>query len=245
MANLLKNAKRGVRRSASGFIDRTVQSPKPWMRDVVAPLLCYIDMLIADFGVARAFYNNRHQISPDVWRSAQPAPRHIGWLARHGVKTVINLRGDQSAGTRWLQERACARNGLRLVYFRVRSRVAPSREELLAIRELLQTVEYPIAVHCKSGADRAGLMSVIARHVREGVPIAAARDQLSLRYGHIRQAETGVLGAVFDSYLADNSRRPIAFWDWVEQIYDAHELNRNFKAKRWASRLVNGVLRRE
>ena len=43
-----------------------------------------------------------------------------------------------------------------------------------------------------------------------------AKRQLSLRFGHIRQADTGVLDLVFDSYLAHNKREPIAFLDWID-----------------------------
>jgi protein tyrosine/serine phosphatase len=202
-------------------------------------------MLFVDYGVVRVLYNNRHQISPDAWRSAQPAPHHIAWIAARGVKTIINLRGDQSFGTRWLEERACRRNGVALVDIKLRSRVAPPREDLLAVRKLLEDVQYPILVHCKSGADRAGLMSVLVRHVHNGVPIRDAMKELSLRFGHFRHADTGVIDAVFEHYLADNEKLPVEFWEWVEKTYDPDEINRTFKANGLANRLVNGVLRRE
>ena len=177
--------------------------------------------------------------------AAQPAPHHIGWFARNGGKTVINLRGEQTFGTRWLQERACARHGLRLVDIRLRSRDAPTREELKDIRTLLTSVDYPILVHCKSGADRAGLMSVMVEHGHNAKPIREARRQLSIKYGHFRNADTGVLGYVFDRYVADANVRPMPFWDWVDTIYDRDEINRTFKASGWSNRLVNSVLRRE
>jgi hypothetical protein len=88
-------------------------------------------------------------------------------------------------------------------------------------------------------------MSVIYAHVRKGIPISEARQQLSLKYGHIKQADTGVLDAVFERYLADNAESPIAFWDWVDTRYDPDEVNRTFKANSVANRLVNGILRRE
>ena len=84
------------------------------------------------------------------------------------------------------------------------------------MRNLLGSIEYPVLVHCKSGADRAGLMSVIVRHVREGIPISKAKEQLSLRYGHVRSADTGVLDAVFERYIEDETKTGIGFWDWVE-----------------------------
>jgi protein tyrosine/serine phosphatase len=100
-------------------------------------------------------------------------------------------------------------------------------------------------MHCKSGADRAGLMSALYLHVRRGVPIAEAKRELSLKYGHLRQADTGVLDSFFEQYLADNARTPMAFYDWVETVYDSAELKRSFRAKGWANRLINSVLRRE
>lgn len=202
-------------------------------------------MLIVDYGFVRSFYGNRHQISKDAWRSAQPAPRQIASMARLGVKSIINLRGEQTFGTRWLEQRACERHNIKMVDFKLRSRVPPTRADLLALKDLIENVEYPILVHCKSGADRAGLMSVMVKHVHDGQPIAEAKKQLSLRYGHIKMADTGVLDAVFERYLEDAKVSGIAFWDWVETKYDPDEIHRSFKANGWANRIVNGLLRRE
>ena len=245
MANILKQAKRWMRRRSGALLHHAIHHSPPWLRRHIAPALCYAEMLFVDYGVVRVLYNNRHQISADAWRSAQPAPHHIGWIAARGIKTVINLRGDQSFGTRWLEERACKKHGLQLIDIKLRSRVAPTRENLKAMRALLTRVPYPILVHCKSGADRAGLMSVMVRFVHGGVPIREARKELSLRFGHFRQADTGVLDAVFDRYLADDEKAPIDFWDWVEKDYDPDEINRTFRANGWANRIVNGVLHRE
>ena len=100
-------------------------------------------------------------------------------------------------------------------------------------------------VHCKSGADRVGLMSVLYLYLKEGVPLAEAKQQLSLRFGHFSQADTGVLDRVFDSYLEHNARQPIAFLEWVDTVYDPVELKRSFRASGWAPQLVDHVLRRE
>lgn len=245
MAGILKEAKRGLRRRSGAFLHNAIHSSPSWLQRKAAPALCYAEMLLVDYGLTRAVFSNRHKISDEAWRSAQPAPHQIRWAASHGVKTVINLRGDQSFGTRWLEERACRRHGLTLVNLKLRSRAAPEREEFRAVRDTLDQVAYPILVHCKSGSDRAGLMSVLVLHLREGVPIEEAKKQLSLRYGHIRQADTGVLDYVFERYLADNALSPIAFWDWIETKYDAAEINQAFHAKGWANRLVNGILKRE
>jgi len=245
MASLLKQAKRGLRRRSEAFMHSAVSSARG-SQSRFAPALCYAEMLLVDYGIVRTVYNNRHRVTDDAWRSAQPAPHHIAQAARRGVKTVVNLRGEeQTYGTRWLEERACARNGIKLVNLRLRSRAAPTRAELQAIKTLLEQIEFPILVHCKSGADRAGLMSVMIAHLHGGQPISEAIQQLSFRYGHVRSADTGVIDAVFERYLEAEKKTGIAFWDWVQNVYDAREVNSTFKARGWANRLVNGILRRE
>ncbi len=245
MASPLKEAKRGLRRTSGALLHSAVHSSPPWVRSRFAPALCYAEMLFIDYGIVRTVYNNRHRVSEDAWRSAQPAPHHIAWAARRGIKTVVNLRGEQTYGTRWLEQQACARHGITLVDLRLRSRAAPTRAEFQSIKDLLAKVEFPILVHCKSGADRAGLMSVMIRHLHDGEPIRQALSQLSLRYGHFRSADTGVIDAVFERYLQDEARTGITFWDWVETVYDSREVASSFKARGWANRLVNGILDRE
>ena len=37
----------------------------------------------------------------------------------------------------------------------------------------------------------------------------------------------------------------IEFWDWVDKVYDPDEIAHSFKARGWANRLVNNLLKRE
>src|SRR5690606_15612806 len=101
------------------------------------------------------------------------------------------------------EQEACRRYGIELVNYKVRSRAAPSRAEVKGALELFDSIQYPMLMHCKSGADRAGLMSVLYRHLKEGVPLAEAKQELSWRFGHIRQADTGILDYFFERYLQD------------------------------------------
>lgn len=215
------------------------------MKRALGPFALHLDMLFVDHGIFRVFYLNRHRLGEDVFRSAQPTPGQIRRLARQGLKTVVNLRGERDCGSFWLERQACEASGIAFESYRVRSRAAPKISEVLGARDLFQRIEYPMLMHCKSGADRVGLMSVLYLHFHVGVPIDEARSQLSMRYGHIKQAETGVLDYFFQRYLEDNATSPIAFIDWVQTRYDPDELKASFKSNSWADRLVNGVLRRE
>jgi protein tyrosine/serine phosphatase len=202
-------------------------------------------MLLLDHLIFRLFFPNRHRLSEEAWRAAQPLPHQVRDFARRGIRTVVNLRGRTDTSTYVYEEAACRDADLALVDFRIRSRAAPTREEVLAARDLFASVAYPIAMHCKSGADRVGLMSALYLHTRRGIPIDEARRQLSLRYGHIRQADTGVLDDFFDAYLAYAKKTPIGFYEWVEQVYDPDEITRQHHSKGWANRIVDKIFRRE
>jgi protein tyrosine/serine phosphatase len=245
MAGLVKRTKRSVRRTAKSIRNGIVARTPPWLRRQLGTPANYFDMLLVDHGVFRLVYANSHKISEKAWRSAQPTPRQIREFAKAGIRTIVNLRGKRDCGSFWLEEKACAENGLKLVNFQIRSRAAPTREELRNAQQLFSEVEYPILMHCKSGADRVGIMSVLYRFLHEGVPLKEAKNELSLRYGHFRQADTGILDYFFETYLEENARRPIEFFDWVETAYDPVELKRTFRSKGWANRLVDSVLQHE
>lgn len=245
MAKFAKKQRRILQHGMRSVRESIGENSPVWARRLFGSAVNYADMLLVDHGVFRLIYQNRHKLANGVWRSAQPAPHQVGHLARLGIRTIVNLRGERYCGSYWLERRACARNGIHLENFQVRSRAAPSKHEIFGARELFQRIEYPMLMHCKSGADRVGLMSTLYLIVRENVPVEIARRQLSLKYGHIRQADTGILDYFFECYLEDNARAAIPFFDWVADVYDPAELRRGFAANGWANALVNGILRRE
>ena len=68
--------------------------------------------------------------------------------------------------------------------------------------------------------------------------------QLAWKYGHIRAAKTGLLDAFFAAYIPYEDQS-MAFFDWVETVYDSEALAANFMAQGWAVRLTDTILRRE
>lgn len=205
----------------------------------------WAQLLFTDHGLLRLGWSNFHWISPEMARANQPSPWRIARYAAMGFKTIVNLRGVNDSGHYLLEREACARHGLALVDFTAKSRDAPSREVIHGAKRLFAEIAYPALMHCKSGADRAGLMAVLYRHFRLGEPIEAALEGLSGRYGHIRQGKTGVIDYAFARYLAANAARPIAFLDWVDSAYDPAAVKREFLSSWWANVLVDRVLRRE
>lgn len=204
------------------------------------------DLTWGDHGFLRARFRNLHQISPEMWRANQPSPEHIARYASDlGLKTIINLRGRSPKGYYLLEKEACERNGIELVDFQVFSRDTPTRETILGARDMFESIAYPALMHCKSGADRAGLASVLYMHFRQGLPIREAKEQLSFKYLHIRAGKTGILDFIFDRYLETGEPRGIEFTDWVETEYDREALKTLFLEGRKNKINYDELLRRE
>ena len=133
---------------------------------------------------------------------------------------------------------------LELVNFRVRSRAAPEKEMLLKLPKLFSSIQQPTLLHCKSGADRAGLMSALYVLMVMKQPATEALKQLSFKYLHVKHAKTGILDAFIASYIPFESQG-MDFMQWVKEVYEPEKLLQEFKAQPLASRFVDSILKRE
>jgi protein tyrosine/serine phosphatase len=203
------------------------------------------DLIWKDHGFLRMAFQNFHWIDDKMARANQPSPKHIKKYAAMGIKTILNLRGVNDSGHYLLEREACARFGLALIDFPVRSRDVPTMDQIFRAKEIFATMAYPALMHCKSGADRAGLIATLYKHFQMGLPIADAIEQLDLKYLHVRQGKTGMIDHFFDAYLDYAKTTPIAFEDWVRDIYSYDKERKAFLGSWWANILVDKILRRE
>jgi protein tyrosine/serine phosphatase len=188
---------------------------------------------------------NKHRVSKNLWRSGQPHALQFDKLAQQGIRTIINLRGKRDCASYLLEAKACRRHGITLVDFPMDSRQPPRLEILEQIEGLFSGIAYPALLHCKAGSDRAGIMSALYLLIIEKQPVDVAKKQLSLRYGHIRQAKTGVLDRFLEAYQSFSAKRPMAFLDWARQHYDREAVIASHKVFNWAAWLTDRALRRE
>jgi protein tyrosine/serine phosphatase len=201
-------------------------------------------LMLKDHGCLRLCWHNLYQISDEAWRSNQPTPGRIAAAAKNGIKTIINLRGPRNDGGWRLENEACQNHSLTLVDFTIRSRAVPDATTIHAAKTLFENVEYPILMHCKSGADRAGIMSALYLLLRQSATLDEASKQLALKYLHIRQSKTGLLDAFLETYRPFEADG-MTFIDWVDQHLDPAAITSQFRSKGWANRLVDSILRRE
>jgi len=212
----------------------------------VRRLRAWLDMQLVDHGCIRAVYNNLHHLGGGMYRSSQPSPRQIRkYHDRLGIRSIINLRGVHDYGSYFFEEEACARLGITLHSVKLYSRTPPSAAEIHRMRALFAGLGHPALMHCKSGADRAGLAAALYRILHLGHPVRDAVGELSWKYGHAKRARTGILDFFFASYLAHDARQSIAFLDWVDNVYDEPALKASYRGDGWAGLMVDRVLRRE
>lgn len=204
------------------------------------------DLIWGDHGFLRARFSNFHWIETGIMaRANQPSPQAITRYAGLGFKTILNLRGPSKTGYYALEREACERHGLAMIDLRMHSREPPSREQVRAAKALFETIEYPALMHCKSGADRAGVMAVLYKHFKMGAPIEDAVEQLSLKYLHVKQGKTGMIDHFFEIYLEAGAPSGKSFLAWVEEDYDKAAVKQSFMSAWWANVLVDRILRRE
>lgn len=114
---------------------------------------------------------NFHQVSSELYRSAQPDAAQMQIIEQQGIKTVLNLR-------QWNDDDREAK-GTNLVLRRVAINVAVINDKKVvsALREI-RFAQKPLLVHCWHGSDRTGLVVAMYRLVFENASKADALAEL-------------------------------------------------------------------
>jgi protein tyrosine/serine phosphatase len=185
-----------------------------------------------DHAILRHVWSNFDQIAPGVYRSNQPGHWRLKRYRAMGIKTVLYLRASSEKWAFHFERESLDALGMTMISAPLHSRSAPTREAVQTLISAFRSIDKPFLMHCKSGADRAGLASAIYLMVIEGKDLHAARKMLSLRYIHLRFTKTGVLDLMLDHYAARNAASPIGFEDWIDREYDAAALQAAFDASR-------------
>lgn len=169
--------------------------------------IAYRVCICANFGV----------VAPGkVYRSAQPSPRHLrAWTRAYGLKTVINLRRKPGKEDPAGEVAAAEELGLRYVEIRFSSRRLPSVRDLRRLAEALENSPVPMLIHCRGGADRTGLASVMAAMALGGEPYDRARAHMSLWYLHLDDDPDRIAG-LLEEYESYCRGRGAATGGWQE-----------------------------
>ncbi|WP_166486304.1 tyrosine-protein phosphatase [Jannaschia sp. CCS1] len=181
-----------------------------------------------DHEILRYPWTNFDEIAPGVFRSNHPTRARFKAYAERGIKTILTLRGGEDRPHHLLEVEACRDFGLTFECVPMSARHAPTVAQLSAVFEVLDRIERPFLIHCKSGADRTGLVSAIYLMHYENIPFDQARVQLSFRYIHIRRSQTGILDVFLEAFAARHAETGIGIRDWIMTEYDEAALTASF-----------------
>jgi protein tyrosine/serine phosphatase len=140
------------------------------------------------YGVYRWEQGNFDVVSQNVvYRSRQlDGQELLDVVQRHGIKSILNLRG-RNQGEPWYRDEAAVADhlGLHLFNYPISAYRELDRTQLTELVEILQEAPKPILIHCKSGADRTSLVSALYLEEVEHAEPGVAGQQFSLYYGHL------------------------------------------------------------
>ncbi len=169
--------------------------------------------------------DNFHEVIPGkVYRSAQLSAGTLeNIVQKHGIKTVVSLRRPKP-DARWYENEKAAAESLGIGHHDIAMDLTffPRIDHLLELRDLLEGAPKPLLVHCRAGADRTGLASIMARLLDGSSSLAEARTQVSWEYHAIREDSMGI--PFFNGYVAwlessDLSHSKDQFNHWLENEY--------------------------
>jgi tyrosine-protein phosphatase SIW14 len=124
---------------------------------------------------------NFHQVNQQLYRGGQPKDGGLRKLKDLGVKTIVNLRGED-ARTRAEGEAALSL-GLRYYNISLAEFSRPKDEEVERVLDIINDPEnQPIFIHCRRGKDRTGTIVACYRISHDGWTAKQAKDEAG-RYG--------------------------------------------------------------
>jgi hypothetical protein len=161
----------------------------------------------------------------DLYRSGQPSlAKFEEWIPHYGLRTIINLRGDNTDDWYYEEHALERRFGVHVVDVGLWANSPPPRDQFLILVDTLYAAPPGILIHCASGGDRSGLASALAILLRTGSDFRQARGQLSLYYGHYPFGKAACQDRVLDRYsqwLDQNGwqHTPERLRDWAHMVY--------------------------
>jgi protein tyrosine/serine phosphatase len=116
---------------------------------------------IAQNGAANIQIKNFGRINEHYYRGGQPEGRDYADLAALGVKSVINLIGDEVQAN---EQSMVEKNGMHYFYIPMTTHKEPTTAQIAQFLSIVNDpVNQPVYVHCVGGKHRTGVMTAVYR----------------------------------------------------------------------------------
>lgn len=158
--------------------------------------IIFMNCLVGLFFVSTISYASIVRLSENFYevdagkfyRSAQLTPDELKRrIEQFGIKTVISLRGSPDGSYWYKPETALLKKmGVEFKSYGLSTDHFPSSADLSSLLRDFETAQKPILVHCRSGADRTGMISALYALDQMKQKKTEALHQLSFQYWHVR-----------------------------------------------------------
>ena len=145
---------------------------------------CYVHFYFFDHGWIRAIYDNYFMVDEKLHRSSHPSYSTLKKAASLGVTQVISLRHPGKISYQLLEEVWTDRLGLKFISYSMSASDISDPSTYLHILGQINNNRGKTLIHCKSGADRSGLLSALYL-LNQSVPqIQKSLQMLNWKFGH-------------------------------------------------------------
>lgn len=122
-------------------------------------------------------------VNPSYFRGAQPEGDDYAALAALGVRTVVNLIGDEDFSA--AEQAEVEARGMNYVLIPMTTHEPPTTEQQKRFLSIVNAREHqPVYVHCVGGRHRTGVMTAIYRMTTDGITGKQAFEEMKrFKYG--------------------------------------------------------------
>ncbi len=134
---------------------------------------------------------NFYEVDPGkFYRSAQLSPIELDEvIKKYGIKTVISLRGAPE-NSYWVpgEKKTLEANGVAFYNFSWTIDYFPDASEFISYLKVLKLAQFPVLVHCRTGADRTGEATALYAVDFMKLPKEEAIEKfLNFKYWHVQK----------------------------------------------------------
>ena len=142
------------------------------------PLVYYFEIFLTE--------NFRVVTENVLYRSAQLNDKQLErYVREYKIRSILNLRGPNKYDDWYQTEKFFAiQNDIEHYDFTMSAREWFPGWKADQVLKIMKAASKPLLIHCKSGADRSGLIAALWKYAAEGEPPKQAAKQLSIFYGH-------------------------------------------------------------
>jgi Tyrosine phosphatase family len=157
--------------------------------------------------------------------AARSSQAHFGGLKslmkRHGLKAVVNLRGENSDLSWWRYEkRTCELLGARHFDTMLDSRKLPTRSMLVRLMDVFDEAPMPLLLKCSGGQDRTGLAAALYLIRREGWSARSAAEHQFAAFPYLHFPKKHQRWLKLFVPFAEEEACGDPLGDWVRRNYD-------------------------